>query len=91
MSFLSWLIVLVAVHLRSLLAFVAEEQILSLPGWTGALPSRQFSGYLNAALGDKHLHYWFVESETDPANAPVVVWFNGGPGEILLLSIQTTS
>ena len=25
-------------------------------------------------------HYFFVESENDPENAPLVVWSNGGPG-----------
>jgi hypothetical protein len=29
----------------------------------------------------KHLHYYFVECEEgDPATAPTVLWFNGGPG-----------
>ena len=38
-----------------------------------------YSGYLDIA-GGKHLHYIFVGSETTPATAPVVFWFNGGPG-----------
>ena len=27
----------------------SADQILALPGWTGALPSKQYSGYLNAS------------------------------------------
>ena len=38
-----------------------------------------YSGYLDIE-GGKHLHYIFVESQTTPATAPVVFWFNGGPG-----------
>jgi len=26
------------------------------------------------------MHYWFVESESNPASDPVVMWYNGGPG-----------
>lgn len=61
------------------LAEIASDEILSLPGWSGPLPSRQFSGYLNFTK-TKHMHYWLVESENDPENDPILVWFNGGPG-----------
>eukprot|EP00054_Salpingoeca_dolichothecata_P027032 m.195908 g.195908 ORF g.195908 m.195908 type:complete len:439 (+) comp25839_c0_seq3:1515-2831(+) len=61
------------------LAAVADDEVKALPGWSGALPSKQYSGYLQAT-GSRHLHYWFVESENDPANDPVVLWMNGGPG-----------
>jgi hypothetical protein len=49
--------------------------------------SKQYSGYLplDASVGcraavTRHMHYWFVTSENDPANDPVVLWLNGGPG-----------
>jgi carboxypeptidase C (cathepsin A) len=54
------------------------DKITALPGWSGALPSDQYSGYLN--VGSSNLHYWFVESESNPKDAPVVLWLNGGPG-----------
>lgn len=56
----------------------SPDEIVSLPGWEGALPSKQYSGYLK--VNSTNLHYWFVESESDPATAPTVLWFNGGPG-----------
>lgn len=62
-----------------------KDEIIALPGWPSKvpLPSRQFSGYLDVDVGDLntnekgHLHYWFVESELDPDNSPVVLWLNG--------------
>jgi len=56
-----------------------EDEIKSLPGWSGPLPTKQYSGYLSLQSGS-HLHYWMVESETDPATAPTFLWLNGGPG-----------
>lgn len=39
-----------------------------------------FSGYVPIDESSKKIHYMFVESEQDPANDPLIVWFNGGPG-----------
>jgi len=61
------------------MAEIPADEIKSLPGWDGALPSRQFSGYLKVGAS-KHMHYWLVESEKDPKTAPTVLWLNGGPG-----------
>lgn len=66
---------LVAFAVVSQAAYTADE-ITSLPGWLGALPSQQYSGYLT--VGDTNLHYWLVTSESNAATDPVVVWFNGG-------------
>ena len=39
-----------------------------------------FSGYLDIPDTTKKIHYLFFEAQEDSANAPVVIWFNGGPG-----------
>jgi len=38
-----------------------------------------YSGYVNVTSED-YLFYWFVEAETGAADAPTIVWSNGGPG-----------
>ena len=62
----------------------AADLITSLPGWTGPLPSKHWSGFVDSTkdpkYGQLHSHYWFAASENDPATDPVLVWFNGGPG-----------
>jgi carboxypeptidase C (cathepsin A) len=71
-------------QLTLVIAAPSSDEIVSLPGWNGVLPSKQYSGYLTAAKGDRHLHYWFVESESGPSKSPVVVWFNGKCTEYIL-------
>jgi len=44
-----------------------------------AFTTATYSGYMKVSE-TKSLHYVFAESESDPANDPVVIWFNGGPG-----------
>eukprot|EP00466_Bigelowiella_natans_P011425 jgi/Bigna1/89705/estExt_fgenesh1_pg.C_540031 len=64
-------------------AAISEHEITSLPGWEGALPSKMYSGYIpvgKTAGVPGHIHYWFIESQGNPAKDPVVYWTNGGPG-----------
>ncbi|KAH9557503.1 hypothetical protein CY35_07G087500 [Sphagnum magellanicum] len=55
--------------------------ITSIPGFVGPFRSKHHSGYVtvNASHG-RSLYYYFVESESNPATDPVVLWLNGGPG-----------
>lgn len=57
----------------------AEDLVTNLPGLSEMTRFKQYSGYLDAS-STKHLHYWFVESQRDPAGDPIVLWLNGGPG-----------
>ncbi|KAK6055399.1 hypothetical protein COOONC_07098 [Cooperia oncophora] len=53
--------------------------ITDLPNLDEPMRSKQYTGYLNISETRK-LFYWYIESENDPANDPVVLWLNGGPG-----------
>ena len=65
------------------------DQVTALPGAENLdITFNQFSGYLTVD-GTKQMHYWFVESINDPANAPVAFWTNGGPGCSGLLGFLT--
>lgn len=58
-----------------------SDEVKSLPGWNGPLSSKHYSGFLDGdSINNNKLHYWFVECETNPQDAPVLFWFNGGPG-----------
>ena len=62
------------------------DEVSALPGWSGPLPSRHYSGYVDVSADPgttpgRFLHYYLVEAEeVDPASAPLVLWLNGGPG-----------
>ena len=75
----------VATNGKSSTVTSAGDEVKSLPGWSGPLPSKIYSGFLDATPhGEKpnslHMHYIFVESERSPSEDPVLVWSNGGPG-----------
>ena len=64
-------------------AGVASDEITTLPGWTGKLPSKTYSGFFPTTLDGSTgsmLHYWLTLSENSPATDPLVVWLQGGPG-----------
>ena len=70
-----------------------KDQITALPGTDKLnINFNQFSGYLslaNDANNTKHMHYWLVESMSDPAKDPLAFWTNGGPGCSGLLGFMT--
>ncbi|KAK6033227.1 serine carboxypeptidase, partial [Ostertagia ostertagi] len=55
------------------------EQIKSLPNLVEPMRSKQYAGYVEVSPV-KQLFYWYIESESNPANDPLVLFLNGGPG-----------
>lgn len=66
-------------HSKKLTTAANADKITTLPGLDNLPDFDMYSGYLSASE-TKKLHYWFVESQGNPATDPVVLWLNGGPG-----------
>lgn len=47
---------------------------------------RSFSGYVDLAP-DAHTFFWFFEARHKPAEAPITLWLNGGPGSDSLIGL----
>ena len=59
---------------------VEKFEIVNLPGWDFPMPTKMYSGYLSGSDSSR-LFYIYVESEdVSPADAPITLWLNGGPG-----------
>lgn len=60
---------------------ILSDKMTSFPQFPEIPPFDMYSGFLDVPNSKgKQLHYVFVESQNDPANDPLILWLNGGPG-----------
>jgi len=79
-SLLAPLLALASLAPLALAADPAADRVTSLPGWSDSFRSPRYAGFLQGADTTRHVTYVLVESESDPARDPLIVWLNGGPG-----------
>ena len=62
------------------------DRVHRVPGWSGPLPSRHYSGYVPVGgTGTRLLHYYLQEAEDQADEKPLVLWLQGGPTASSLL------
>jgi carboxypeptidase C (cathepsin A) len=60
---------------------VAVVLLAFTPPQKGPLNFDNYAGYIAInEVTNKSMYYWFVTSQRDPANDPVILWLQGGPG-----------
>ncbi|CAN6480447.1 unnamed protein product [Victoria cruziana] len=58
-----------------------EERVARLPGYSGDLPFEMYTGYITVnETTSNNIFYYFIKSERNSTEDPLILWLTGGPG-----------
>ncbi|CAM8901477.1 unnamed protein product [Rhodiola kirilowii] len=76
---ISYFTFLILVLLNTSTQFAFSGSVVNyLPGYKGQLPFHLETGYVS--VNDSEMFYYFIESQGDPTEDPLILWLSGGPG-----------
>jgi len=88
MLFQSLVVLIAAFSCQTLAATTPRTEVKQIPGWTGAPPTKHYSGFVETDQSSgTNLFYYYVESQNNPSTDPLFLWMNGGPGASSLAGV----
>jgi len=88
MTSLKKLAVIGAVCMMAAQALPVNEQVRTLDGYGDLKRFQMFSGYVSLPETEKQIHYIATLAQANWTTAPVIFWFNGGPGCSSMLGLM---